>query len=48
MSTEPLDVMNREYAAGFVTDIESDTFAPGLDEDVVRRLSAKTSGCGRR
>ncbi|MCL4209025.1 MAG: Fe-S cluster assembly protein SufB [Phycisphaeraceae bacterium] len=28
------------YTAGFVTDIEADTFEPGLDEDVVRRLSA--------
>ena len=30
----------REYKFGFVTDIEQDQFAPGLDEDVVRRLSA--------
>ena len=30
-----------EYKYGFVTDIESDSFAPGLDEDVVRRISAK-------
>ncbi len=28
-----------EYAAGFVTDVEVDTFPPGLDEDVIRRLS---------
>lgn len=32
--------LNREYEAGFVSDIESETFAPGLDEDVVRRISA--------
>ncbi|MBS1706603.1 MAG: Fe-S cluster assembly protein SufB [Armatimonadetes bacterium] len=31
---------DREYKEGFVTDIESDTFEPGLNEDVVRRLSA--------
>jgi Fe-S cluster assembly protein SufB len=31
---------NREYKFGFVTDIEQDSFAPGLDEAVVRRLSA--------
>jgi Fe-S cluster assembly protein SufB len=31
---------NREYAHGWTSDIESETFAPGLDEDVVRRLSA--------
>ncbi len=29
----------REYKFGFVTDIEQDTFAPGLDEEVVTRLS---------
>jgi len=32
---------NREYKWGFVTDIESESFAPGLDEDVIRRLSAR-------
>ncbi len=31
----------RRYDAGFVTDIESDTLAPGLSEDVVRFISAK-------
>jgi len=29
----------QDYEAGFVTDIEVDTFPPGLDEDVIRRLS---------
>ena len=33
--------LGRKYSAGFVTDIESDTLAPGLDEDVVRFISAK-------
>ena len=33
--------IQREYKEGFVTDIESDTFAPGLDEDVILALSAK-------
>jgi len=32
---------NREYAAGFVTDVEQDTLAPGLDEDVIRKISAR-------
>lgn len=32
--------LNREYEAGFVSDIESETFAPGLDEGVVKRISA--------
>ncbi len=30
----------REYAAGFVTDIESETLPPGLNEDVIRHISA--------
>ncbi|HPE61318.1 MAG TPA: Fe-S cluster assembly protein SufB [Thiolinea sp.] len=29
------------YAAGFVTDIEADTVPPGLDESVIRFISAK-------
>jgi len=33
--------VGREYEAGWVTDIESDTLPPGLDEDVVRFISAK-------
>jgi Fe-S cluster assembly protein SufB len=32
---------SREYAYGFVTDIEADTVPPGLDEDVVRLISRK-------
>ncbi|KXK12758.1 MAG: cysteine desulfurase, partial [Armatimonadetes bacterium OLB18] len=32
---------NREYKWGFVSDVESETFAPGLNEDVIRALSAK-------
>jgi Fe-S cluster assembly protein SufB len=32
-------VLAQDYQHGFVTDIESDTFAPGLNEDVIRRLS---------
>jgi Fe-S cluster assembly protein SufB len=32
-------VVNKTYAYGFVTTIESDTFAPGLSEDTVRRIS---------
>jgi Fe-S cluster assembly protein SufB len=33
--------VNSEYKYGFVSDIETETFAPGLSEDVVRRISAK-------
>jgi Fe-S cluster assembly protein SufB len=32
---------NQEYKYGFVTDIESDSLPPGLDEGVVRVISAK-------
>ncbi len=35
------DLIKREYQHGFVTNIESETFEPGLNEDVIRRLSAK-------
>jgi len=35
------DFANREYEHGFVTDVEQDTFPPGLSEDVVRAISAK-------
>ncbi|ASJ75789.1 Fe-S cluster assembly protein SufB [Granulosicoccus antarcticus] len=31
--------LDRKYEAGFVTDIQSETFEPGLDESVIRRLS---------
>ena len=33
-------LLEREYQHGFTTDIEVDTFPPGLNEDVIRRLSA--------
>ena len=42
MSQEHIDqAISREYAAGFVSAIESDTLPPGLDEDVIRFISAK-------
>lgn len=42
MSQEQIDhLIRKDYAAGFVSDIESDTLAPGLDEDVVAFISAK-------
>ncbi len=34
-------VLARGYQHGFVTDIESDTIPPGLDEETVRFISAK-------
>jgi Fe-S cluster assembly protein SufB len=35
------EAINRRYAAGFVTDIESESLPPGLNEDVVRAISAR-------
>ena len=35
------DLIGRDYKEGFVTDVETDTFPPGLDEDVIRALSIK-------
>jgi Fe-S cluster assembly protein SufB len=32
---------NREYQHGFVTDIETDSVPPGLNEDIIRFISAK-------
>jgi Fe-S cluster assembly protein SufB len=32
-------LIGQEYKQGFVTELEVDTFPPGLDEDVIRRLS---------
>lgn len=40
-ATDISEFVKREYKEGFVTDIESDTFPPGLDESVVVALSAK-------
>ncbi len=44
MSQHEIDqAIKREYTAGFTTNIESDTLAPGLNEDVIRFISAKKS-----
>ncbi|MCC5856387.1 MAG: Fe-S cluster assembly protein SufB [Idiomarina sp.] len=40
MSEQIEQAIARKYDAGFISDIESDTFPVGLDEDVVRRISA--------
>ena len=34
-------LVERKYEHGFVTDIESDTVPPGLNEDVIRQISKK-------
>ena len=44
MSTKPQDLdalVAQKYQHGFVTDIESDTVPPGLDEDVITFISRK-------
>ena len=40
-SLELETALNREYQAGFVTDIESETIPMGLSEDTVRLISKK-------
>jgi Fe-S cluster assembly protein SufB len=44
MAEEPISVQeltDREYRAGFVTDIEQETIPPGLSEDTIRVISKK-------
>ena len=41
MSSSVETLVNREYRYGFVTDIESDVAPKGLNEDVIRLISAK-------
>ena len=35
------DTIDKDYKYGFTTNVESDTFAKGLDEGVVRAISKK-------
>ncbi|HEY2856756.1 MAG TPA: Fe-S cluster assembly protein SufB [Gemmatimonadaceae bacterium] len=41
MSSSIESLITKEYAAGFVTEVESDTLAPGLSEEVIRTISGK-------
>ncbi len=44
MSSRKEDIhafLNQDYPAGFITEIESDTIPKGLNEDVIRLISAK-------
>ncbi|MGF1466595.1 MAG: Fe-S cluster assembly protein SufB [Sandaracinaceae bacterium] len=45
MSSSPQidELLARRYDAGFVTEIEEDRAPPGLDEDIIRFISAKKS-----
>jgi len=41
-STKEIEqLIGKEYDKGFVTNLDADTFLPGLDEDVIKALSAK-------
>ena len=41
MSSSIESLVNKEYAYGFVTDVDSDTIPVGLTEETVRQISAK-------
>ncbi len=41
MSSNIETLMDRPYKHGFVSDVEMDTFPPGLNEDVIRHISKK-------
>ncbi len=41
MSEQVERLIKKEYAAGFTTQIDSETLPPGLNEDVIRFISAK-------
>jgi Fe-S cluster assembly protein SufB len=41
MSEQVAELLARDYQAGFVTNIDSETLPPGLNEDVVRLISQK-------
>lgn len=41
MSEQVEHLIRKEYAAGFTTQIDSETLPPGLNEDVIRFISAK-------
>ena len=41
-SAQQIDtLLKREYKAGFITDVETDSVPPGLNEDIIRLISAK-------
>ncbi len=42
MTSENIEnLVNKRYEHGFVTDIETETIAPGLNEDVIRAISSR-------
>ncbi len=40
------ELVNREYRYGFVTLVEEEVFPPGLNEDIIRRISARKNEPG--
>ena len=40
MSEQIEQALSKQYEAGFYSEIESDTFENGLDESIIRRISA--------
>jgi Fe-S cluster assembly protein SufB len=34
-------LIKKDYQAGFITDVEADSVPPGLDEDIIRQISAR-------
>jgi Fe-S cluster assembly protein SufB len=40
-TSEIQELANREYKYGFTTEVEADTLPPGLDEEVIRAISAR-------
>ena len=45
---EIYQLVDQDYKYGFITDIESDTLPPGLNEDVIREISERKgepNGC---
>ena len=44
MSAVIQNLVNQPYKHGFRTEIEADTVAKGLNEDVIRTISAKKNG----
>ncbi|MCZ6625344.1 MAG: Fe-S cluster assembly protein SufB [Deltaproteobacteria bacterium] len=40
------ELVNQEYKYGFVTELEADTAPPGLNEDIIRLISAKKNEPG--
>src|SRR5690348_18506181 len=46
MSSSIESLITKEYEAGFVTEVESDTLPPGLSEETVRTISEKKNEPG--